>query len=73
MLSLGEGGVAKEGEFNLFSSLSFLVSDKHEAILLRHSFMVTGTARQPGSESLEWCWHCSFSLLNCYTKESSDD
>ena len=43
MISLREEGVLREGDFNVFSSVSLLVSTKHEANLPGNSFMETGT------------------------------
>lgn len=47
MISLREGRVLREGDFNFFSSGSLLVSNKHEANLLGNSFMETGTPERP--------------------------
>ena len=46
--SLREEGVLREGDFNVFSSVSLLVSNKHEANLPGNSFMETGTPERPG-------------------------
>lgn len=52
MISLREGGVLREGDFNFFSSVSLPVSNKHEANLLGNSFMETVHHSAGGSESL---------------------
>lgn len=48
MISLREGGVLREGDFNFFSSVSLPVSNKQEAKLLGNPFMETGTPQLPG-------------------------